>query len=107
MFYTFRNENGLKFNNSFYQNLVEKGVLYAINENKRFFDTNCEKYINVFVRFSQVRNEKNSDVDFSDDYDDYYSNDKNEKPPLSEGVGTFWCANISNVMISNDSLRND
>ena len=73
----------------------------------RFFDTNCEKYINVFVRFSQVRNEKNSDVDFSDDYDDYYSNDKNEKPPLSEGVGTFWCANISNVMISNDSLRND
>ena len=65
MFYPFRNENVLKVNNSYCQELVEEGVLHTINENKRFFDPNCEKTSNASVRLFI------SDVDFSVDYDDY------------------------------------
>ena len=77
LFYLFRNENALKVNNSYCQKLDE-GVLHTINENKRFFDLNCEEINNIFVRLSQVRNEI-SDVDLSVDYDDSYLTEKNEE----------------------------
>ena len=66
MLYPFRDENDLKVSNSYCQKLAEEGVLHTINENKTFFDSNCEEINNAFVRVSQVRNEI-SDVDFSVD----------------------------------------
>ena len=75
-----------------------------MNENKRFFDPNCEEINNTFVRLIQVQNEI-SDVDFSVDYDDDYLTEENEEPPLSEGVATSGCVNMSNVMVSDDSMR--
>ena len=58
---------------------------------------------NAFVRLSQVRNEI-SDAEFSVDYDDDYLTKKNEEPPLPEGAGTSGHVNMSNVMISYDSM---
>ena len=50
MFYPFRDENLLKVTNSFFQNLVEEGVLYTINEKKKFFDSNREEINNTFLQ---------------------------------------------------------
>ena len=66
----------LKVSNSYCQKLVEEGVLLTINEDKRFFDPNCEEINHAFVRLSQVRNEIN-DVDFSVIYGDGYLTEKN------------------------------
>ena len=87
MFYPFRDENPLKVNNSYCQKLDEEGVLHTINENKRFFDPDCEEINNAFVRLSQ----------------DYFT-ELNEEQPLPEGVGTSGYVNMSNVMISDDSM---
>ena len=73
---------------------LDEGFLHTINENKRFFDPNCEEINSAFVRLSQVRN-KISDVDFPVDYCNDYLTYKNEEPPLSEGVGTSGRANMS------------
>ena len=54
MFYPFPDENALKVSNSYCQKLVEEGILYTINENKRFFDPNCEETDNAVIRQSQV-----------------------------------------------------
>ena len=59
---------------------------------------------NVFVRLSRVQNDI-SDVDFSVDYDDDYVTHNNEEPPLSEGLGTSGSVNMSNGIISDDSMR--
>ena len=104
MFYPFQDENALKVNNIYCQKLVEESLSHTINENKTFFDPNCEKINNDFVRLSQVQNEIR-DVDLSVDYDDYYLTGKDEEPPLSKGEGTSGCVNLSNVMISDNSMR--
>ena len=41
MFYPFRDKNALKVSNSYFQKLVEEGVLHNSNENKGYFGLNC------------------------------------------------------------------
>ena len=79
--------------------------LTSINENERSYDPNCEEINNDFIRLSQVRDEIR-DVGFLVDYnDDDYLTEKNEELPLSEGVGTSRCVNMSNGIINDDSTR--
>ena len=58
--------------------------------------------VKKLIMLSQVRNKI---IDFWVDYDDDYLIEKNEQPPLPEGVGTSGCVNMSNVLISDDSMR--
>ena len=58
---------------------------------------------NAFVRLSHIQN-KVSDVDFSIDYDDDMI-ENNDDSPLSEGLRILGCVNMSNNMISDDSVR--
>ena len=58
--------------------------------------------VKKLIMLSQVRNKV---IDFWVDYDDDYLIEKNEQPPLPEEVGTSGCVNMSNVMISDDSMR--
>ena len=95
MFYPFLDENVLKINNSYCQKLVEEGVLHTINKNKSFLHPNCKETNNAFIRLSQVWNEI-SDVDLTED---------NEELPFSKGVGTSGCVNMSNLVVSGDSMR--
>ena len=46
-----------------------------------------------------------SDVDFWVHYDYDYSTKNNKDPPLSDVVETSVCVNMSNAMISDDSMR--
>ena len=103
MFYPFQNLNALKGSNSYCQKLNEVGVLDIINENKRLFDPNWEAINNAFVRLSHIQN-KVSDADFSIDYDDDMTENSDDSP-LSEGLRILGCVNMSNKMISNDSVR--
>ena len=94
----------MKVNDTCCQKLVEEALLHTINEDERFFDPNCEEINNTFVRLSQIRNEI-SDVDFSVDYDDDYLAINNEEPSLSEEVRTSGSVIMSNIMISDDSMK--
>ena len=67
------------------------------------FDSNCKEINNALERLSHIQN-KTSDVDFSIDCDDDMTENSDDSP-LSEELETSGCVNMSNKMISDDSMR--